>query len=78
MKENFTTSDVYLAAILLALGALYDGADKDDPRHMIFRFSSEKLEFAEVERGWINKTLSVNAWDYAEAIKKMKSIIHAR
>jgi len=78
MKENFSTSDVYLSAVLLATGAIYEGADKDDPRHMVFEFSSMTLNFDDIEKGWINKTLSVNAWDYAEAIKKMKSIIHAR
>lgn len=50
MKNKIETTDVYLAAALLALGAKLDSTDKTDPRHMKFNivpneptFQSENL-----------------------------------
>ena len=36
MKNKLITSDIYLAAALLSLGARLDGVDRSDPRHMKF------------------------------------------
>lgn len=81
------TSDVYLSAALLALGYKLNEIDRTDPRHMIFSFvgnvtsgelgnlAVKSLEF--VEREWANRSLTVNAFDFAEAIKRMKSLIHS-
>lgn len=81
------TKDIYLAAALLSLGAIYEGADRSDPKHMQFKFSPRKatigtavaqtqdLDFIETQ--WVNKTLVVNAAEYAAAIKSMKSIVHS-
>jgi hypothetical protein len=83
------TKDIYFAAALLALGAEYESADRTDPRHVEFYFSPRKaktgalatLEIATqdldaIEAQWVNKTLVVNAIEYSEAIKRMKSIVH--
>lgn len=32
---------------------------------------------SDVETMWANRTLTVNAFDFAEAIKRMKSLIHS-
>ena len=79
------TSDVYLASACLALGYKLETVNRTDPRHMRFEFSSEiqtgtlgelsKLD--EVEVKWANRSLIVNAFDFAEAIKRMKSVIHS-
>lgn len=82
------TKDIYLAAALLALGAIYEGADRTDPKHMQFKFSPrntqsdaipsvavQNLDF--IESQWVNKSLVINAVDYADAIKRMKSIVHS-
>ena len=80
------TSDVYLASACLALGYKLETVDRRDPRHMQFEFSSqiqtggtsmELLKLDEVEVKWANRSLIVNAFDFAEAIKRMKSVIHS-
>lgn len=82
------TSDIYFASALSALGAKLESIDKTDPRHMVFEFSSPEsssdaipkfavLDLDYIERGWLNKVLPVNAPEYAEAIKRMKSIVHS-
>lgn len=57
MKDKIETTDIYLSAALLALGARLDSVDKTDPRHMKFtiisgipKFSSDVLSKA-VEDG---------------------------
>lgn len=94
MKTKIT-SDIYFAALLLAVGAKLEKTDKADPRHMEFYFTppmkaapSENgqapsapvptLDLDELETQWINNTYPVLAFDYAEAIKRMKSVIHSR
>ena len=86
---NKKTSDIYLAAALLSLGAKLENTNKDDPRHMEFEFSSPsdfqtgalrdltEKSLDDLESQWVNRTLSVNAFDFAEAIKRMKSIVHS-
>ena len=81
------TSDVYLSAALLALGYKLESVDRKDPRHMVFSFTSittsgnlgelTRLNLEEIETFWANRTLTVNAFDFAEAIKRMKSLIHS-
>ncbi len=109
MSENgkLVTSDIYLAAALMSLGAKLDNVDRDDPRHMNFKmemivpsnvtttpipqFSSPTLSSASVtvtsepinqlsdyEKKWMNGELLVNAVKFAEAIKRMKSVVHSR
>ena len=88
------TTDIYLAAAFLSLGAKLVNVDKDDPRHMIFEFdnanfNSEILALANtpsvsygslnnVENEWANGTLLVLATKYADALRKLKSIVHSK
>jgi hypothetical protein len=88
------TTDIYLAAAFLSLGAKLTDVDKDDPRHMIFEFedanfNSEVLAKANtpsitygsldnVENEWANGTLLVVATKYADALRKLKSIVHSK
>lgn len=82
------TSDVYLAAALLALQFPLVGINRTDPRRMVFDFREPtpvsgslgemvRMGLADVETMWANKTLHVNAFEYSEAIKRMKSLIHS-
>jgi hypothetical protein len=85
------TSDVYLASALLASGYKLGNVNRSDPRHMVFEFflpaPSENLgqvgyavnqqNLDQLETQWANRTLIVNAFDYSEAIKRMKSLIHS-
>lgn len=85
------TSDIYLASALSALGAKLEDVDKTDPRHMVFEFSPRTvsdgvlselkiptLDLDFIETQWVNRTLQVNASDYAEAIKRLKSVVHSK
>ncbi len=87
------TSDVSLAAAFLALGYKLSGVDRFNPRHMVFEFESDLAplrtmvnesakavhipSIKDVETAWANRTLMVNAVDYSEAMKRMKSLIHS-
>lgn len=81
------TSDVYLASALLALGYKLEGVDRTDPRHMVFEFVGQinsgvlgelyKVSIDEIETQWANRQLTINAFDFSEAIKRMKSLIHS-
>lgn len=75
-SEELMTKDLYLAAAILALkvGTL-ESVDRRDRRHMKFLFAGKDLD--RVEADWINRALVVNAADYADGIRKMKSTIHA-
>lgn len=90
-----TTTDIYLAAAFLSLGAKLDKTDKSDPRHMVFQFSSPlksvppaltgtpgtvmapSLDLDALENQWVNRNLMVNAFEFAEALKRMKSLVHS-
>lgn len=78
------TSDVYLSAALLSLGYKLVNVNRTDPRHMVFEFEMPELKENEVmldiqsiETVWANRELQGNLFDFSEAIKRMKSIIHS-
>lgn len=94
MKDDheWGTRDIGLAAAVRALGAEYDGADKNDPRKVEFFFKSpeDKSGFAEaigepltfdfhlVEIQWMNDDLKVSARKYFTALRDLKSVIYSR
>lgn len=97
-----STTDIYFAAALLALGAKLEKTDRTDPRHMEFQFSSPTrpappalvrggettinlpftqiptMDLEKMETDWANKSLQINAFEFAEAIKRMKGLVHSR
>ena len=77
MKDETSTKDIYLAAAFITLGATYDGADKSDPRHMIFSFSGDGVDLDEIETQWVNSQLRVNAVHFKNALQQMKAIVHS-
>lgn len=98
------TTDIYLAAALMSLGAKLEDVNRDDPRHMEFKMEIEPPKFeskvlidavssnaavqtvqistspslTDYEKSWMNGELMVNAVKFAEAIKRMKSVVHSR
>lgn len=91
-KKIYKTKNIYLAAILLALGAKLENTDRSDPRHQEFEFSSETgieetankqivaksgVDFECIEKDYANKELMINAWDFQESIQRMKALIHS-
>lgn len=86
--KNYKTKDIYLAAVMLALGAKLDHTDKSDPRHQEFHFSEyegkgpvdellHSVDFEKVELDYANAKLEINAVKFKEALQRMKSIIHS-
>lgn len=76
------TTKLYLAAALRSLGAGIKEIDKSDPRHMEFHliYSSPLADeddwFYKQKQAWDNKTLTVNAQDFVDAIQELKSEVH--
>lgn len=73
--DKVITKDLYLAACFICYGHSLEDVDKSDPRHMKFVFTGEGLKSLETK--WISRDLSVPAADFADAIRKMKSLIHS-
>lgn len=73
----FSTKNIYLAAIYIALGAEYSHANKDDIRHQKFIFKDWDVDANKIRAEYINGTLMINAADFIEAIQRMKSEIHS-
>lgn len=86
--KTYKTRDIYLAAVLIVLGAKLDRTDKADPRHQEFHFSANVenspvdeilhgIDFEKVETDYANAELMINAVKFKEALQRMKSIIHS-
>jgi len=76
------TTDIYLAAALISLGAGLQDVNRSDFRNMRFvlSFSSpiadEREWFDTQTTAWRGRQLLVNARDFADALKELKSEIH--
>jgi hypothetical protein len=75
------TSNFYLASAVVAKGFKIDGVDRGDPSHVKFLFKDSdsiptKVTLKSIEDAWDDKTLEVNAREYAEAIREVKMKIH--
>ena len=66
MKNSIKTTDIYLCAALLALGAKLEGVDKSDPRHMQFTVISNVPKFESPILADAVKDLAVLDLDYYE------------
>jgi hypothetical protein len=75
--ELFSTADMYLAATLLTENVKLLRVDRDDPRHIHFVFDPEGRDLDALVADFTNGTLMVSASRFQEAIRKVKSLIHA-
>ena len=73
---TLTTKDIYFAAALLASGMEMGKVDRSDSQHIRFTFNGDELKAMEAD--WINGGLTGSFSAYAEAVRKIKSLIHAR
>lgn len=77
-EEKVTSStDLYFVAALMALGATHSDTDKEDPRHQRFQLTSLTLDFPKIQLEWSNHTLQVPAYQFADAIRTLKSVVHS-
>lgn len=83
------TTDIYFASALIAMGAKLESVDRADLRHMVFTLSLDDPEtplaqaysqnFDALERDWLNRSGTMGAmYNMAEAIKRMKSVVHSK
>ena len=74
---EFRTSDIYLASAILSMQkGTYQGVDKTNPKRMVFIFEGTGLE--EFENNWDNRIdVAKLLRNYADSMRRMKSIIHA-
>lgn len=77
------TTKLYLAAALISLGAGVLKIDKSNPRQMKFHLSNsspivedEDEWFYKRTLEWENKSLTVNAQEFVDAIQYLKSEVH--
>lgn len=40
--------------------------------------ASFQADFEYYEKEWANRTLQINAWDFKDALQRMKSVIHSK
>jgi len=73
--ETTSTSNFYLAAVYLCTGERLIDTDRDDPRHIKFVFAVTP-ELEKVQQEWDDKSLIINAREYADAIREIKLKIH--
>ncbi len=73
---KYSTRDMYLAAAMMAEGVKYLEADRTDPRKIIFVFEKTD-EVSRIEQEWTNGTLVGLYTAMADALRRIKSIIHA-
>ena len=93
-QKRFKTKDIYLSAVLMALGAKLEATNRTDPRHQEFEFSSvvddvvidenkqldvqHGVDFELVERQYANAELMINAVKFKESLQRMKSVVHSQ
>lgn len=87
--ETKETTDIYFASALIAMGAKLENVDRTDLRHMVFTLSLETPDtplaqaysqsFDNLEKDWLNRVGTMGAmYNMAEAIKRMKSVVHSK
>jgi len=74
--KEYTTRDMYLAAAFMAEGVKYLKADRTDPKKMLFVFE-DNGEADRINAQWANATLVISATSFADALRRIKSIIHS-
>jgi len=82
MNKKLTT-DIYLAASLMSLGATLESVDKSDPRHMVFELDNSDTGNLDSnmdlwENQYVNGVLMVNAFKFKDSIQRLKSVVHTR
>lgn len=74
--KEFSTRDMYLAACFMAEGVKYLRSDRTDPRKLQFIFE-DNGEIERINSQWANATLVVSATSMADALRRIKSLIHS-
>ena len=74
-KYNRTTTDIYLAAALLAVGAKLVNVDYSDQRHIKFTLETDN-DISILERDFDNGELVGDLSSYADNLRKIKNKLY--
>lgn len=74
--STFECSDLNFASFLIAVGTPLTSLRREEKR-VVFLFSCSPTDWATHESQWISGTAQVGARQYADAIRQLKSVIHA-
>lgn len=77
--STYETKSLDEFAVLLSLGAEVVRVDRiSDPKFFKFHLESDKVDMEKTTLALASKTLTVNAYELCEAMRRAKSIIHSR
>ena len=74
--NSYKTTNIYLAAAMLSLGAELEDIDYSDRRHQVFILGGRQ-DFSMIEKQWYANQLNGNLCRYKDALQKLKSKIHS-
>ncbi len=75
LENNFSTSDFYTAALLIAEGYKLLGINKTDSRRYRFMFVDQE-DRVQLVAGYFDGLTSVNIKAFVTAIKELKSLMY--
>lgn len=74
--EEYRTSDLYLAAFLVASAVPMKGTDRLERNRIVFIFDTTIIDIGPLTKGWINGTAMVGAQQICTEVKRLKGICH--
>lgn len=74
--KSYKTTNMYLAAAMLSLGASLDDIDHSDRKHQVF-ILGKRPDFDLIEKAYNEGRLSGNLCKYRDALQILKSKIHS-
>lgn len=79
MTENEITTDIYLVAAYIVLGAeLLLPLDTSDPKHIKFKLRDKdnKIPMSDIKQYWVMGEVEGSLTSYAKAIRDLKMLVH--
>ena len=73
--DEFSTSDLYLAAYLQTAGVELVRNEREGSR-VYFIFDTSVSNIEELKLGWVSNSAKIPAQPFANAIKSLKSVCH--
>lgn len=73
-NDELRTHDLYFAAFLQASRVDLKRTEKEPNGRIAFVFQGEDIE--ELKAEWINRSGLINAQDFTQAIRTLKSLVH--
>lgn len=75
VRQDYRTSDLYLAAYLKAAGLGFEGSQRVSGRvYFIFEFTSD---IRDMKNNYFSREGEVPALDYADELRALKSLCHS-